>query len=78
MSQRKKLVLSSSVRAFYRPFLAVLLSRFADGLVSVVVPIDKLSILFTVLFAGIFRGEWLSKKAWLGLGMILAGTLLLL
>lgn len=49
-----------------------------DGLVSVVVPIDKLSILFTVLFAGIFRGEWLSKKAWLGLGMILAGTLLLL
>ena len=33
-----------------------------DGLASIVVPIDKLSILFTVLFAYIFLKEKLSKK----------------
>ena len=49
-----------------------------DGLASIVVPIDKLSILFTVLFAYIFLKEKLSKKSLLGLILIVVGTLLLL
>lgn len=49
-----------------------------DGLASIVVPIDKLSILVTVLFAYIFLKEKLSKKSLLGLIIIVVGTLLLL
>lgn len=49
-----------------------------DGLASIVVPIDKLSILVTVLFAYIFLKEKLSKKLLLGLILIIVGTLLLL
>ena len=49
-----------------------------DGLASIVVPIDKLSILVTVLFAYIFLKEKLSKKSLLGLMLIVVGTLLLL
>lgn len=48
-----------------------------DGLASIVVPIDKLSILVTVLFAYIFLKEKLSKKSLLGLILIIVGTLLL-
>ncbi len=47
------------------------------GLVSVVVPIDKLSILVTVAFSCIVFKEKLSKKAFLGLGLMVAGTLLM-
>lgn len=47
-----------------------------DGLVSVVVPIDKLSIIVTILFARIVFGERLTKKSGLGLFLIVAGTLL--
>ena len=49
-----------------------------DGLASIVVPIDKLSILVTVLFAYIFLKEKLSKKSLLGLILIVVGTVLLL
>ena len=49
-----------------------------EGLASIVVPIDKLSILVTVLFAYIFLKEKLSKKSLLGLILIVVGTLLLL
>ena len=49
-----------------------------DGLASIVVPIDKLSILVAVLFAYIFLKEKLSKKSLLGLILIVVGTLLLL
>ena len=49
-----------------------------DVLASIVVPIDKLSILVTVLFAYIFLKEKLSKKSLLGLILIVVGTLLLL
>lgn len=49
-----------------------------DGLASIVVPIDKISILVTVLFAYIFLKEKLSKKSLLGLILIVVGTLLLL
>ena len=49
-----------------------------DGLASVVVPIDKLSILVSVGFSALVFKERLSKKAALGLGLIVAGTLLML
>lgn len=45
---------------------------------SVVVPIDKLSILVTILFSRVFLKEHLSKKALLGLVLLVGGTLLLL
>ena len=45
------------------------------GDVSVVVPLDKMSILVSVLFAYIVFKEKLSKKALLGLIMMTAGTL---
>lgn len=47
------------------------------GDVSVVVPIDKLSILVTVAFSFIVFKERLSKKALLGLGLMVTGTLLM-
>lgn len=49
----------------------------AKGLVSVVVPIDKLSILVTVAFSYIVFKEKLSKKALFGLGLMVIGTLLM-
>ncbi len=49
-----------------------------DGLASVVVPIDKLSILVSIGFSALVFKEHLSKKAALGLGLIVAGTLLML
>ena len=48
-----------------------------NGIVSVVVPIDKLSIIVTVAFSYFVFGEKLSKKAMLGLGLMVAGTLLM-
>ncbi len=45
-----------------------------DGLASVVVPIDKLSILVTIVFSGLVLKEKLSRKAGMGLALILAGT----
>ena len=47
------------------------------GDVSVVVPIDKLSILITVAFSYIVFKEKLSKKAFLGLALMVSGTLLM-
>ena len=49
-----------------------------DGLASVVVPIDKLSILVTIAFSYIVFHEHLSKKAAVGLVLIVAGTLVML
>lgn len=49
-----------------------------DGLASIVVPIDKLSILVTVAFAYIFLKEKLSKKSAAALILITVGTLSLL
>ena len=46
-----------------------------NGIVSVVVPIDKMSILVTVILSYFVFKETLSKKAMLGLGLMLAGTL---
>ena len=57
-----------------RSFMVMLLQ---DGLASVVVPIDKLSILVTIIFSRIVFGERLNKKSLIGLGLIVAGTILL-
>lgn len=46
-----------------------------NGVVSVVVPIDKLSILVSIGFSALVFQERLSKKALLGLALIVAGTL---
>ncbi len=46
-----------------------------NGVVSVVVPIDKMSLLPTVIFSYFVFKEKLSKKADLGLALMLAGTL---
>ena len=46
-----------------------------NGVVSVVVPIDKMSILVAVTFSYFVFKEKLSKKAVLGLGLMLLGTL---
>ena len=48
-----------------------------NGLVSVVVPIDKLSIVVTVAFSYIVFKEKLSRKAFFGLLLMIAGTLLM-
>ncbi len=48
-----------------------------NGIVSVVVPIDKMSILFTVVFSYFVFKEKLSKKALLGLILMLTATLLM-
>lgn len=47
------------------------------GQVSIVVPIDKLSILITVLFSLIVFKEKLSLKSWIGLGLMTVGTVLM-
>lgn len=49
-----------------------------DGLASVVVPIDKLSILVTIAFSAVVFHEKLSRKAAVGLALIVAGTLAML
>lgn len=48
-----------------------------EGPASVVVPIDKLSILVTIAFSWLVFHEKLSKKAACGLACVVAGTLLL-
>lgn len=49
-----------------------------DGYASVVVPIDKLSIVVTISFSYLIFKEKLSKKALFGLILIIAGTLAML
>jgi len=74
-----------------RSYLFLALSGFATGgswlcyyralqtgPASVVVPIDKLSILVSIAFARVVFGERLTLKSALGLAMIVAGTLVLL
>ena len=49
-----------------------------EGPASVVVPIDKLSILVTVAFSGLVFHEKLTRRSSLGLALIVAGTLAML
>ena len=73
-----------------KEFLFIILSGFAtgaswlcfyralqDGAASVVVPIDKLSILVTIIFSRVVLHEKLSKKALLGLILITVGTVIM-
>lgn len=48
-----------------------------NGIVSVVVPIDKMSIIISVAFSYVVFGEKLSKKAAFGLALMVAGTLVM-
>lgn len=48
-----------------------------NGIVSVVVPIDKMSILVAVIFSYFVFKEKLSKQALIGLMLMLAGTLIM-
>lgn len=48
-----------------------------NGVVSVVVPIDKMSLLPTVIFSYFVLKEKLSKKAAIGLALMLAGTVVM-
>lgn len=52
-------------------------SAIKHGKVSVVVPIDKLSIIVSIAFSYIVFKEKLSKKAFLGLVLMVAGTLIM-
>lgn len=49
-----------------------------EGPASIVVPVDKLSILFTVVFAFVLLHERMSARSWAGLALLVVGTLLLL
>ena len=48
-----------------------------DGTVSVVVPIDKLSVVITMVFAAVFLHEQFTPKSIIGLVLISVGTLLM-
>lgn len=48
-----------------------------DGTVSVVVPIDKLSVVITMVFAAVFLHEQFTQKSIIGLILITVGTLLM-
>lgn len=74
----------------HKELLFIILSGFAtggswlcfyralqDGLASVVVPIDKLSILVTIVFSRVVFHEKLSMKALLGLILITVGTVVM-
>ena len=63
-----------------QPFGALLCyyKALQDGLASVVVPIDKLSILVSTGFSALVFRERLTKKSALGLALIVAGTLMML
>lgn len=46
----------------------------SNGQVSIVVPIDKLSVLLTVAFSAIVLKEKIKCKAWIGLAVLAVGT----
>ncbi len=54
-----------------------IIGRYKKGPASVVVPIDKLSMLVTIAFSWIVFHEKLTKKSAVGVLLITAGTLLL-
>jgi transporter family protein len=46
------------------------------GQASQVAPVDKLSVVFVAIFATLFLGEKLSLINWLGVALVMAGTVL--
>lgn len=86
---RKKNALIKSIDK--KSWIFITLSGFATGLswlcyyralqegkASLVVPIDKLSIVVTIVFSRVFLNEKLSRKAFVGLLLVISGTMLLL
>jgi transporter family protein len=74
----------------FRTWLFLILSGLATGLswlcyfralqlgeASRVAPMDKLSVLFAILFAAIVLGETLTWHHWLGGGLVLMGAVIL-
>ncbi|WP_339716523.1 EamA family transporter [uncultured Sneathiella sp.] len=47
------------------------------GKASQVAPVDKLSVVFVAIIAALFLGESLSMPAWLGVGLIASGAILI-
>lgn len=47
------------------------------GTVSQVAPVDKLSVVLVAIFGALFLGDQLSPMAWLGVGMVGAGALII-
>lgn len=87
-SQKKHALLKTIDR---KSWIFITLSGFATGLswlcyyralqegrASIVVPIDKLSIVVAIAFSRIFLKERLSRKAFFGLLLVVSGTILLL
>tara|TARA_R110000787_G_scaffold59662_10_gene135243 strand:+ start:10502 stop:10933 length:432 start_codon:yes stop_codon:yes gene_type:complete len=73
-----------------KSFIFLVLSGLATGLswlcyfralqigkASQVAPVDKLSVIFVAIIASIFLGESLSGPAWIGVGMIAGGAILI-
>lgn len=73
----KRIGIYSFVRACYWCFVVCYYRALQEGPASVVVPIDKLSIMVTIAFSWIVFHEKLTKKAALGLLCIVAGTMIL-
>ncbi|MEM8949951.1 MAG: EamA family transporter [Pseudomonadota bacterium] len=48
------------------------------GEASRVAPVDKLSVVLVAIFGVLFLGERLSLKAWIGIGMIFSGVLMVM
>ena len=48
------------------------------GPASLVAPIDKLSLVFAIMFSLLFLGEHLNPYQWVGAGMVVAGTLIVI
>ena len=84
-------VLSAIAHISSRSWIFLILSGLATGAswicyfyaiklgeVSKVVPIDKCSLVFTILFAVIFLGESLSWKTAIGCILLLAGSLIMI
>src|SRR5579859_435885 len=47
------------------------------GDASKVAPIDKLSVVVAIILAGLFLGEHLTWRHWIGAGLILTGTIVI-
>ncbi len=85
-----KISLISSILENNRAVLFIVLSGVAgalswlfyfvalkNGSVNQVVAIDRLSIVFVVVFALVFLGEKMNFKSWVGAGLISAGAILM-
>lgn len=58
--------------------MALLLQGSSEGPASIVVPIDKLSIVVTIIFSYVAFHEKLNKKSLIGFLILVGGTLLML